>query len=310
MPKKNKKKKNETKVKALKKLKCSENLSPVADILTTTFDEIESRSLGTSVAGIPVNFYDFDAMTQGLQRGSLVVLAGRPAMGKTSMSLNLARNVAELHDLPVCIFGLEMSKEQLTYRLISSEVGIETSRLRTGRLQHDEWPYLGRSINSLGKSPIYICDKANITVKEMAKKCEKIKEQEGKELGLVVIDYVQLMDGKRYMECRDTELGGIVIDIKNMAKELNVPILLMSQLSRDIEYRENKRPMLCDLRETQSLETHADMVVMIYRDEYYNPETIDRGITELITCKHRNGPVGTVKLLFEPQFTRFRNLAA
>ena len=146
MPKK-KKKKDETNGKGLKKLKFSEELSPVAEILTTTFDEIESRSLGTSVAGIPVNFYDFDAMTQGLQRGSLVVLAGRPAMGKTSMSLNLARNVAELHDLPVCVFSLEMSKEQVTYRLISSEVGIENGRLRTGRLQQDEWPYLGEGIN-------------------------------------------------------------------------------------------------------------------------------------------------------------------
>ena len=306
---KKKKKKDETKGKGLKKLKFSEELSPVAEILTTTFDEIESRSLGTSVAGIPVNFYDFDAMTQGLQRGSLVVLAGRPAMGKTSMSLNIARNVAELHDLPVCVFSLEMSKEQVTFRLISSEVGIETGRLRTGRLQQDEWPYPGEGINSLGKTPIFICDKTNITVKEMVKRCEKIKKKQGKELGLVLIDYVQFLDGPDH-HSRDEELSKIVIQLKDMARKLDVPVLVLSQLNRDIEHRINKRPMLCDLRETQSLETHSDMVVMMYRDEYYDPDTEDRGIAELIMCKHRNGPVGTVKLLFEPQFTRYRNLAA
>ncbi len=289
----------------------SEQIASTAEILTSVFDEIESRSNGTSVAGIPVNFYDLDAMTQGLQRGSLIVIAGRPAMGKTSLCLNIAKNIAQLHDLAVCLFGLEMSKECYTYRLLSMEVGIETGRLRTGRLQQDEWSILGKGIETIGKLPIFISDKASITVEEIRAICEKIKqEQSNDELGLVVIDYVQLMDGQKYMECRDAELGRIVSDLKNMATQLNVPILLMSQLHRDIEYRENKRPMLCDLRETQSLESHADMVVMIYRDEYYNPETEDKGITELITCKHRNGPVGTVKLLFEPQYTRFRNLAA
>ncbi|ABX09466.1 Replicative DNA helicase [Prochlorococcus marinus str. MIT 9211] len=292
-------------------LKSSEQTSSTAEILTSVFDEIESRSNGTSVAGIPVNFYDFDAMTQGLQRGSLNVIAGRPAMGKTSLCLNIAKNVAQIHDLPVCLFGLEMSKECYTYRLLSMEVGIETGRLRTGRLQQDEWSILGKGIETIGKLPIFINDKAAITVEEIRATCERIKKEQGNgELGLVVIDYVQLMDGQRYMECRDAELGRIVSDLKNMATQLNVPLLLMSQLSRDIEHRENKRPMLCDLRETQSLESDADMVVMIYREEYYHPETCDRGITELITCKHRNGPLGTVKLLFEPQFTRFRNLAA
>jgi len=250
-------------------------------------------------------------MTQGLQRGSLIVIAGRPAMGKTSLCLNIAKNVAQLHDLPVCLFGLEMSKECYTYRLLSMEVGIETGRLRTGKLQQDEWSILGKGIETIGKLPIFISDKTSITVEEIRATCERIKKEQGNdELGLVVIDYVQLMDGQKYMECRDAELGRIVSNLKNMATQLNVPLLLMSQLSRDIEHRENKRPMLCDLRETQSLESDADMVLMIYRDEYYNPETEDKGITELIICKHRNGPVGTVKLLFEPQFTRYRNLAA
>ena len=259
----------EQKIFAISQEKPSKGLTPTAEILTQTFEEIESRSLGTSVAGIPVNFYDLDAMTQGLQRSDLIIVAGRPAMGKTSIVLNLAKNVAQLHDLPVCLFSLEMSKEQLTYRLLSMEVGIEAGRLRTGRLQQEEWPLLGQGINSLGQLPIFIDDKPNSGVLEMRSLCRRL-----------------------------------------MARELNVPVIALSQLSRGVEARTNKRPMLSDLRESGSIEQDADLVLMIYRDEYYNPETPDRGITEVIVTKHRNGPVGTVKLLFEPQFTRFRNLAA
>ena len=285
----------------------SEEMTSVSDSLIKIFDEIESRSRGYSVAGIPVNFYDFDAMTLGLQRGDLIVLGGRPAMGKTSMALQMAKNIAHLHNLPVCIFSLEMSKEQLIYKLLSSEVGIETGRLRTGRLQQDEWPFLGQGINALGQWPIFITDESKITVVEMISKCQEIKVRRKTELGLVVIDYLQLMDGPQYAS-RDEELSKIVVQLKEMAKLLQVPVIVLSQLNRSVEYRRNKRPMLSDMRETESLESHADVVTMIYRDEYYNPETVDRGITELITCKHRNGPLGTVKLLFEPQFTRFRNL--
>ena len=191
---KKKKKKNQSKQKGEGKLKRSKDLLPVSEVLTTTFDEIESRSLGTSVAGIPVNFYDFDAMTQGLQRGDLMILGGRPAMGKTSMGMNIAKNVAQLHDLPVCIFNFEMSKEQLTYRLLSMEVGIESGRLRTGRLAQDEWPLLGQGINTLGRMPLFISDDPQITVKEMITTCKKIKKQHNKVLGLVLVDYLQLMD--------------------------------------------------------------------------------------------------------------------
>ena len=300
---------NQYEIDTTDKAKSQEEFTAVSNILTGTFNEIEDRSRGISVAGIQVNFHDFDAMTQGLQRGDLIVLGSRPSMGKTSLALNMAKNVAQLHSLPVCIFDLEMSKEQLTYRLISSEAGIETSRLRTGRLQEDEWPDLGEGLERLGQLPIFITDKSNITVEEMISKCKGIKEQYKSELGLVVIDYLQLMDGP-LDESREEELSKVVVQLKEMAKVLHVPVIVLSQLDREIEYRPNKRPMLCDIRETQSLESHADIVTMIYRDEYYNPETEDRGITELITCKHRNGPLGTVKLLFELQFTRFRNLAA
>jgi replicative DNA helicase len=294
---------------AISQAKPSLGLTPTAEILTRTFEEIETRSLGTAVAGIPVNFYDLDAMTQGLQRSDLIIVAGRPAMGKTSIVLNIAKNVAEVHDLPVCVFSLEMSKEQLTYRLLSMEVGIESGRLRTGRLHQDEWPLLGQGISALGRLPIYIDDKPNTGVLEMRSLCRRLMSEQGRELGLVMIDYLQLMEGSG-SDNRVQELSRITRGLKGMARELNVPVIALSQLSRGVEARTNKRPMLSDLRESGSIEQDADLVMMIYRDEYYNPDTPDRGITEINISKHRNGPVGTVKLLFEPQFTRFRNLAA
>jgi len=299
----------EQKIFAISQEKPSQGLTPTAEILTRTFEEIETRSLGTALAGLPVNFYDLDAMTQGLQRSDLLIVAGRPAMGKTSIVLNIARNVAQLHKLPVCIFSLEMSKEQLTYRLLSMEVGIESGRLRTGRLHQEEWPLLGNGISELSKLPLYIDDKPNAGVLEMRSLCRRLMAETGKELGLVVIDYLQLMEGGG-SDNRVQELSRITRSLKGMARELNVPVMALSQLSRGVESRTNKRPMLSDLRESGSIEQDADLVMMIYRDEYYNPETADRGITEVIITKHRNGPVGTCKLLFEPQFTRFRNLAA
>ena len=294
---------------AISQAKPSIGLTPTAEILTRTFEEIETRSLGTAVAGIPVNFYDLDAMTQGLQRADLIIVAGRPAMGKTSIVLNMAKNVAQLHNLPVCVFSLEMSKEQLTYRLLSMEVGIESGRLRTGRLHQDEWPLLGQGISNLGRLPLFIDDKPNSSVLEMRSLCRRLMAEHGRELGLIVIDYLQLMEGSG-SENRVQEISRITRGLKGMARELNVPVIALSQLSRGVEARTNKRPMLSDLRESGSFEQDADIVMMIYRDEYYNQDTPDRGITEVIITKHRNGPVGTVKLLFEPQFTRFRNLAA
>ena len=299
----------EQKIFAISQQKPSVGLTPTAEILTSTFNEIESRSLGTAVAGLPCNFYDLYAITQGLQRSDQITVAGRPAMGKTSIVLNIAKNVAQLHQLPVCVFSLEMSKEQLTYRLLSMEVGIESGRLRTGRLQQEEWPLLGQGINSLGQLPLFIDDKPNSGVLEMRSLCRRLMAEQGKELGLIVIDYLQLMEGTT-PDNRVQELSRITRGLKGMARELNVPVIALSQLSRGVESRTNKRPMLSDLRESGSIEQDADLVLMIYRDEYYNPETADRGITEVIVTKHRNGPVGTVKLLFEPQFTRFRNLAA
>lgn len=283
------------------------SLSPTAEILTKTFNEIESRSLGTAVAGIPCNFYDLDAMTQGFQRSDLIIVAGRPAMGKTSFVLNLARNIAALHRLPVCVFSLEMSKEQLVYRMLSSEVSIESGRLRAGRVRQEEWEVLGHAISQLSQFPIYIDDTPNISVTEMRSKARRLQAEYGGKLGLILIDYLQLMEGNS--ENRVQELAKITRALKGMARELQVPVMTLSQLSRGVESRTNKRPMMSDLRESGSIEQDADLIIMLYRDEYYNPDTPDRGIAEVIITKHRNGPVGTVKLLFEPQFTRFRNLA-
>ena len=250
---------------AISQAKPSIGLTPTAEILTRTFEEIETRSLGTAVAGIPVNFYDLDAMTQGLQRADLIIVAGRPAMGKTSIVLNMAKNVAQLHNLPVCVFSLEMSKEQLTYRLLSMEVGIESGRLRTGRLHQDEWPLLGQGISNLGRLPLFIDDKPNSSVLEMRSLCRRLMAEHGRELGLIVIDYLQLMEGSG-SENRVQEISRITRGLKGMARELNVPVIALSQLSRGVEARTNKRPMLSDLRESCSIEQDADIVMMIYRD--------------------------------------------
>jgi replicative DNA helicase len=226
---------------AISQAKPSIGLTPTAEILTRTFEEIETRSLGTAVAGIPVNFYDLDAMTQGLQRADLIIVAGRPAMGKTSIVLNMAKNVAQLHNLPVCVFSLEMSKEQRTYRLLSMEVGIESGRLRTGRLHQDEWPLLGQGISNLGRLPLFIDDKPNSSVLEMRSLCRRLMAEHGRELGLIVIDYLQLMEGSG-SENRVQEISRITRGLKGMARELNVPVIALSQLSRGVEARTNKRP--------------------------------------------------------------------
>jgi replicative DNA helicase len=223
-------------------------LTPTSDILTSTFNEIESRSMGTALAGIPCNFYDLDALTQGFQRSDLIIVAARPAMGKTSFVLNIARNIAVLHKLPVCIFSLEMSKEQLVYRLLSSEVSIESGRLRTGRIRQEEWEVLGHAISSLSQLPIYIDDTPDLTVSDMRSKLRRLQAEHGGQLGLVLIDYLQLMEGSS--DNRVQELSKMTRALKGMARELQVPVMTLSQLSRGVESRPNKRPMMSDLRES------------------------------------------------------------
>ena len=283
-------------------------LAATADILTHTFSDIESRSLGMVLPGLSCGYYDLDAMTQGFQRSDLIIVAGRPSMGKTSFTMNIARNIAAFHKLPVAIFSLEMSKEQLVQRLLASEVRIESGRLRSGRVSQQEWEPLGHAISTLSELPMFIDDTPNITVTEMRSKARRLQAEQGGALGLILLDYLQLMDGGG--DNRVQELSKITRSLKGLARELNVPVIALSQLSRSVESRTNKRPMMSDLRESGAIEQDADLIMMLYRDEYYNPDTPDRGIAEIIVTKHRNGPTGTVKLLFESQFTQFRNLAS
>jgi replicative DNA helicase len=209
----------------------------------------------------------------------------------------------------VAVFSLEMSKEQLVYRLLSSEAQVESGRLRSGRISQDEWEPLGYGISSLSQMPIFIDDTPNISITEMRSKVRRLQAEQGGALGLVLIDYLQLMEGSG-SENRVQEISRMTRALKGLARELSVPVIALSQLSRGVESRTNKRPMMSDLRESGSIEQDADLILMLYRDEYYTPDTPDRGIAEVIITKHRNGPVGTIKLLFEPQFTRFRNLAS
>ena len=225
----------------------------------------------------------------------------------TSFAIGMARNIAE--KLPVAIFSLEMSKEQLVQRMLSSEAGIESNYLRTGRISQNQWEPLSHALGTLSELPIYIDDTANQTVMQMRSQVRRLQAEKGGKLGLVLIDYLQLMEGSG-SENRVQELSRITRSLKGLARELSVPVIALSQLSRGVEARTNKRPMMSDLRESGSIEQDADLVIMLYRDEYYQPDTPDRGIAEIIITKHRNGPTGVVKLLFDPQFTRFRNLAS
>tara|TARA_B100000579_G_C22798922_1_gene838653 strand:+ start:703 stop:1608 length:906 start_codon:yes stop_codon:yes gene_type:complete len=280
------------------------------NLLKRNCNQIEGLSRGEiTSAGIPVSFHDFDAMTQGLRRGDLIAFAGRPSMGKTSLALQFAINIAS-QNLPVCFFGFDMSKEQTAFRILAMESGIEIGRIRTGRLTFEEWQLVDEKNTKLESLPIFLEDKRCITIDEIKTRCKKISmTNDEKNLGLIVIDSFHMMEDKSLNDYQ-IQLKRNTRDLKDLAEELNVPVLITAPISRGVEERENCRPMLSDIRDSDALEYYGDIIVMLYRDEYYEPETEDRGIAELIVTKHRNGPIGTVKMLFEPQFGRYRNLAA
>lgn len=286
-----------------------QGLTRTDEILTRTFKELEQRAIGNIQPGLFCNFYDLDNMTQGFQRSDLIIIAGRPSMGKTAIALQIARRIAEIHNLGVAIYSLEMSKEQLVQRLLASEARIDSNYLRAGRISQHQWEPLSRAIGVLSQLPIYIDDTPNPTLGEIRSTARRLHAEHPNGLGLILIDYLQLMGGEETTEGRVQELSKITRSLKGLARELNVPVIALSQLSRSVESRQNKRPLMSDLRESGSIEQDADLVILLYRDEYYNPDTPDRGICELLIAKHRNGPVGTVKLLFDPQYTRFENLA-
>lgn len=298
---------SEQKIFRLTQERPQQGLVPIADTLIQAFNEIENLHQNISLPGIPCDFYDLDAYTSGFQRSDLIIVAGRPSMGKTSFALNIATNIARVNQLPVAIFSLEMSKEQLVQRLLSSESGIASNRLRSGRIAQNEFEPLASAMDTLSQLPIYIEDTANLTVMQMRSQVRRLQAEKGGKLGLVLLDYLQLMESST-SDNRVQELSKITRSLKGLARELNAPIIALSQLSRGVEQRNNKRPMLSDLRESGAIEQDADLVIMLYRDEYYSPDTIDRGIAEVIIAKHRNGPTGTVKLLFQPELTKFLNM--
>ncbi len=295
----------EQKIFKLTQERTQEGLVPIADTLIQTFNNIENLHQNITLPGIPCGFYDLDAYTSGFQRSDLIIVAGRPSMGKTAISVCFANNIAQ--SLPVAIFSLEMSKEQLTQRLLAMETGISSTAIRSGRLQTNEFESLGDGLGKLSNLSIFIDDTPNMGVPQMRSQCRKLQAEKG-QLGLVVIDYLQLMGNESATENRVQELSRITRALKGLARELKVPIIALSQLSRAVEQRNNKRPILSDLRDSGSLEQDADIVLMLYRDEYYNPHSPDRNIAEIIVTKHRNGPTGTIKLLFRPELTKFSNL--
>lgn len=287
----------------------TDGFEPMKAILLRTFERINDLydSKG-NITGISTGFKDLDHLTSGLQPSDLVLVAARPSMGKTAFTLNMASYIG-LHNLgTVAFFSLEMSKEQLMQRMLCSEGGIDAQRLRTGQLDDDEWTRLVETANRLNSAPIYIDDTAGITVMEMRSKARRLKAEHG--LSVIFIDYLQLMQGRasKNSDNRQQEISEISRSLKALARELNVPVIALSQLSRSVESRQVKRPMLSDLRESGSLEQDADIVMFLYREDYYDKDTEAKNITEVIIAKHRNGPVDTIKLFFQKEFTKFRDL--
>ena len=295
--------------------KASKSLISIKDIVNDVYQKIEERANNKGqLTGVPTGFYDLDTYTNGLQKSDLIILAARPAMGKTAFALNIAQNVALRAKVPVAIFSLEMSKDQLAQRLMCSEAEVDTQRLKTGNVQTKDWDKLAKAMADLYDAKIYIDDTAGCTITDLRAKCRRLAMAE-KNLGLIVIDYLQLIEGTG-REDRMQQISSISRGLKILAKELNVPIIALSQLSRAVEGRTDKRPMLSDLRESGSIEQDADIVMFIYRDEYYKnaneeedeaEKAANKGEAEIIIAKHRNGPVGTVKLLFQGSITKFKN---
>ncbi len=279
----------------------------IRDIVLQSLDNIEaaSRNRG-AVTGIATGFYDLDYKTAGLQSSDLILLAARPSMGKTAFVLNIAEHIAVKNNITTAIFSLEMSRTQLVNRMFSMNSRVDAQMLRTGNLEDADWANLMESARIIGESGLIIDDTPGISITELRSKCRKFKLEHN--LGLVIIDYLQLMSGSGRSESRQQEISEISRSLKALAREIQCPVVALSQLSRAVEKRDDKRPMLSDLRESGAIEQDADVVMFIYRDEYYNKESEEAGITEIIVAKQRNGPTGTVKLGWQAEYTKFVNL--
>lgn len=283
-------------------------IAQIKEILTEVYDQtVLLAERKTAITGVSTGFVDLDKMTSGLQNSDLVVLAARPGMGKTSLALCISKNASIIGNIPVAIFSLEMSKQQVAQRLLCSESRIDLQRIRSGDIREHEWPKLGHAIEKLSKSQIYVDDSAFLSVMDLRARSRMLVSKYG--LKLIIVDYLQLMQsGLNYKENRVLEITEISRNLKGLARELRIPILAVSQLSREVEKRDNKRPVLADLRESGAIEQDADLVLFIYRDDYYDENSKDAGTAEIIIAKHRNGPTGKVNLRFSKEYALFLNL--
>ncbi len=284
---------------------------PIQELVEGSLDRIsELYESKEPITGIATGFTDLDSLTSGLQRGDLVIVAGRPSMGKTSFAMNIAEYVAVEKQLPVAIFSMEMPGEQLAMRMLSSLGRIDSNRVRTGQLGDEDWPRLTSAVGLLDKAPMFVDDSGGLNILDLRSRARRIMA-DNSGLGLIVIDYLQLMqsESKGSNENRATEISEITRSLKNLAKELKVPVMVLSQLNRGLELRPNKRPIMSDLRESGAIEQDADVIFFIYRDEVYNDESEQKGMAEIVIGKQRNGPIGTAKLTFLGEFTRFENFA-
>src|SRR6266536_1829300 len=294
----------------LSQARVTSEFSHIEELLKDSFERITALyEAGADVTGTPSGFRDLDRLTSGFQPGNLVIVAARPSMGKSGLGLCMAANLAVREERPVAIFTLEMSKSEVTQRLMCSEAKVESQRLRTGKLGADDWPRLTAACDRLAKAPIYVDDTGSITMMEIRSKARRLKSREP-DLALIVVDYMQLMTSGASVENRVQEVSQISRSLKILARDLDVPIVAMSQLSRAVEQRHDKRPILSDLRESGSIEQDADLVMFIYRDEYYNEESDQQGLAEVILAKHRNGPTDSIKLSFLKRYAKFADLAA
>ena len=288
--------------------KNTKSYTPIKDVLVESFTNLEKLyNQKQHVTGVPTQFYDLDDKTAGLHGSELILVAARPAMGKTAFALNIATNAALRANVPVAIFSLEMSKDQLVNRMLCSEAMVDSNKVRTGKLDEEDWTKLAEAIGPLSEAGVYIDDTPGISVMEIRTKCRKLKME--KNIGLVVIDYLQLISGSNKRNgIREQEISEISRSLKVLAKELNVPVIALSQLSRAVEQRDDHRPMLSDLRESGAIEQDADIVMFLYRDDYYNKESAEKDIAEVIIAKQRGGSTGTVKLYWMGNYTKFVNI--
>lgn len=298
----------EKRILELSQFQKTRDFTHISDVLETTFERIEQLyNSDGNITGVGTGYAELDRMTSGFQRSDLIIVAARPSVGKTAFALNVAQNVAVRNGLPVAIFSLEMSKDQLVQRMLCAEAYIDGHKLRNGTLDDEDWPKLSMGVSTLSNAPIYIDDSPGITVPEMRSKLRRLKIEHG--LGFVVIDYLQLIHGRRTQgDNRQQEISEISRTLKQLARELEVPIVALAQLSRSVEQRQDKRPMLSDIRESGSIEQDADIVAFLYREDYYDPESERQNIIEIIIAKQRNGPTGKIDLVFLKNYNKFVNL--